>query len=264
MDLMRWVRAEIPSALLALQFLTRLPLDGLFARADVTYSDAAMKRSPGWYPAVGLVVGALGAVVFLVAAALLPQPLAALIAVAAMILITGALHEDGFADLCDGLGGGRGDKARALDIMRDSRIGTYGAVGLGLMLALRVTALALMPLWAVPFALIAGGVLSRASMVRAMAGADYARATGAGSAVAGDMADTVLQTALLSAAIVAVLCWPFLGFWAGIGGILGLCAAHVALRRLYEPRLGGYTGDCLGAVQISGEVGFLLGLMAGI
>ncbi len=259
MDLNRRFAAEAPSFLLALQFLTRLPWP-----SEIAYSDAAMKRSPGWYPAVGLGIGTLSAVVFGVCALVLPQAVAALIAVSGALLITGALHEDGFADLCDGLGGGRGNRERALEIMRDSRIGAFGAIGLGVALALRVTALAVMPIWAVPFALIAGGAVSRASMTRAMVGADYVRAQGAGSAVAGDMADAVLQRALITGAIAALVCWPFLGFWAGIGGALGLTAAHVVLRRVYEPRLGGYTGDCLGAVQITGEIGFLVGLLAGM
>jgi adenosylcobinamide-GDP ribazoletransferase len=190
--------------------------------------------------------------------------MAALLAAAALALATGALHEDGLADLCDGIGGARGDRARALDIMRDSRIGAYGALGLGLVLALRVMALALMPLGAVPFALVAGAVLSRASMVRAMAGADYARPSGAGGAVAGEMADAVLQRALLTGAVVAVIVWPFLGFMAGVLGALALAGAHLALRRLYETRLGGWTGDCLGAVQVTGEAALLVGLLAGM
>ena len=259
MDLKKGLAGEGPSFLMALQFLTRLP-----NLVDIDHSDAAMKRSVGWYPAVGALVGALVAVVFVAAALVLPQSMAALIAVAAGLLVTGALHEDGFADLCDGLGGARGDRARALDIMRDSRIGAYGALGLGMALALRVTALALMPVAAVPFALIAGGVLSRASMTRAMAAADYVRAQGAGSVVSGEMSDAVLQRALITGAIAALLCWPFLGFLAGVLGAIGLVAAHICLRRIYEPPLGGYTGDCLGAVQLTSEIGLLIGLLAGM
>lgn len=248
-----------PGLVLALQFLTRLPVS-----SEAEYSEAAMRQSPGWYPAVGVVVGGLSALVFALAALVLPQAMAALLAVGAGLLVTGALHEDGLADLCDGLGGGRGDRARALEIMRDSRIGAYGAIGLVMALALRVTALALLPLWVVPPALIAGAVLSRASMARALAGADYARAKGAASAVAGEMPDAVLQRALITGALAALLAWPFLGFLGGLLGLAGLAAAHLAIRRLYEPRLGGYTGDCLGAVQIASEIGFLVGLLAGL
>lgn len=248
-----------PGLVLALQFLTRLPVS-----SEAEYSEAAMRQSPGWYPAVGVVVGGLSALVFALSALVLPQAMAALLAVGAGLLVTGALHEDGLADLCDGLGGGRGDRARALEIMRDSRIGAYGAIGLVMALALRVTALALLPLWVVPPALIAGAVLSRASMARALAGADYARAKGAASAVAGEMPDAVLQRALITGALAALLAWPFLGFLGGLLGLAGLAAAHLAIRRLYEPRLGGYTGDCLGAVQIASEIGFLVGLLAGL
>ena len=258
MDLRRWLAEEAPDFVLALQFLTRLRLP------EVAFSEAAAKRSVGFYPGVGLLVGAVTAGVFCLAALVVPQVMAVLIAVALGLVLTGALHEDGLADLCDGLGGGRGDPARALEIMRDSRIGAYGAIGLGMALALRVTALAVMPVWAVTAALMVGAVVSRASMVRAMSGADYVRAQGAGSALAGAMAEPVLQRALITAAVVAVLGWPVLGFWAGICGALGLAAAHLGLRRIYEPRLGGYTGDCLGAVQIVSEVGFVVGLLVGM
>lgn len=248
-----------PGFLLALQFLTRLPVS-----PEAAYSDSAMRQSPGWYPAVGAIVGVLSALVFVGSALVLPQAMAALLAVGAGLLVTGALHEDGLADLCDGLGGARGERARALEIMRDSRIGAFGAIGLALALALRVTALALLPLWVVPPALIAGAVLSRASMVRALAGADYARAEGAASSLAGEMPDAVLQRALITGALVALLAWPLLGLPGGLLGLAGLALAHLAIRRLYEPRLGGYTGDCLGAVQIVSEIGFLVGLLAGL
>ena len=258
MDLRRWLAQDAPDFALAIQFLTRLPVP------EVEFSEAAAKRSVGWYPLVGLLVGAVTAGVFCLAALVVPQVMAALIAAAAGLMLTGALHEDGLADLCDGLGGSRGDPARALAIMRDSAIGAYGALGLGMALALRITALATLPVWAVPVALIVGATVSRASMVRAMSGADYVRPQGAGSAVAGAMAEAVLQRALITAVAVAVLGWPLLGFWAGICGAMGVAAAHLGLRRIYESRLGGYTGDCLGAVQIVSEVGFVVGLMVGI
>ncbi len=258
MDLRKALAPDASGFLLALQFLTRLPVP-----AEIDYSDAAMKRSPGWYPAVGLVIGTITAVVFLGTVLVLPQAVAALVAVSVGLGVTGALHEDGFADLCDGLGGARGDRARALEIMRDSRIGAFGAIGLGMALALRVTTLALLPLAMVPFALIAGAALSRASMTRALQGAAYVRAQGAGSAVAGAMEAEVLERALITAALVWLASWPFLGLVPGLTAALGLALGHVAIRRLYEPRLGGYTGDCLGSVQIVSEAGFLLGLLAG-
>lgn len=258
MDMKSPMVAPLTSFFLALQFLTRLPVPG-----DLDYSAKAMRQSPGWYPAVGLVVGSAAAAVFWLAALVLPQAVAVLLAVGAGLMLTGALHEDGFADLCDGLGGGRGDRVRTLEIMRDSRIGAFGAMGLFMVLALRLSCLALLPVGLAGVALILGAVLSRGSMVRAMAGAEYARSQGAGSAVAGDMAPEVLQRALLTAIGAAALALPFVGLWPLICGLAGLALAHLALRRLYEPRLGGYTGDCLGAVQVTSEIGFLLGLLAG-
>ena len=121
MDLGGFFNREIPAFKLALQFLTRLPVTAAF-------SDAAMRQSPRWYPAVGLVVGAVAGLVFVLGNLLLTAQLAVFLAVAAAVIVTGALHEDGFADACDGLGGVR-PKERVLEIMRDSRIGAYGDIG---------------------------------------------------------------------------------------------------------------------------------------
>ncbi|MBC7737404.1 MAG: adenosylcobinamide-GDP ribazoletransferase, partial [Candidatus Saccharibacteria bacterium] len=135
MDLRRYVHAELPPFLLALQFLTRLHLP-----FEVAFTPQAQAASPRWYALVGVVIGGVMAVLVWGALALWPPVVAVLVAMAGQLLVTGALHEDGFADACDGLGGVR-PRARVLEIMRDSRIGTYGVLGLGLMLAGRVAVL---------------------------------------------------------------------------------------------------------------------------
>jgi adenosylcobinamide-GDP ribazoletransferase len=137
MDLGGFFNREIPAFKLALQFLTRLPVTAAF-------SDAAMRQSPRWYPAVGLVVGAVAGLVFVLGNLLLTAQLAVFLAVAAAVIVTGALHEDGFADACDGLGGVR-PKERVLEIMRDSRIGAYGVIGLIFMIGTKGLALSAMP-----------------------------------------------------------------------------------------------------------------------
>lgn len=235
---------------LALQFLTRLPLP------DV-YAPARMAALPRWFPAAGALIGGLAALVWLAAAAAFPPALAALLSTAFGLLLTGCFHEDGFADACDGLGGGA-TRERALEIMRDSRLGTYGAAGLGMMLAVKVAALAALAPGLVPFALVAGHAASRASAVLALATSAYVRDHGTGKPVAEGLSPGGLAFALACGAAPLALLPPA----GALAGALGLAAGHLAMRRAYERKLGGYTGDCLGAVQQVSEAGFLLGLLA--
>jgi adenosylcobinamide-GDP ribazoletransferase len=255
MDLSRLLRAERPAFRAALAFLTRLPLPA------TDWTPEAEAASPRWYPGAGLVVGAVCALVWCGAVLVWPPVVAALAAVAAGLVVTGGLHEDGFADACDGLGGNR-PRDRVLEIMRDSRIGAYGVLGLGLMLGARVAVLSSLPAGAVPFVLVAGHAASRASMLWVMASSSYARTEGAASRVAGVMDQRGMAIGLGTAGL-ALLPLPFvLPLGAVALGLAGLVAGHFAMRQRYEARLGGYTGDCLGSVQQCSELGFLLGLLA--
>lgn len=253
MDVVGFLAREIPALRLALQFLTRLNI-------AATYSPEAMRASPRWYPAVGIVVGGIGAVVYALAYWLFSPLLAVLLAVSSGIVVTGALHEDGFADACDGLGGVR-PKERVLEIMRDSRIGTYGVLGLLLIVGCRVAALMAMPGDVVGLVLIAGHATSRAAMLWVMSSSDYVRGSGAGSAVAGGIDRQALIVALSTTGLALLPLVLVVPLAATITGIAGLVLGHLAMRRWYEPRLGGYTGDCLGAVQQCSELGFYLGLL---
>ena len=253
MDLVGFFNREIPAFRLALQFLTRLPVAAPF-------SAEAMRQSPRWYPAVGIVVGALAGRVFVLGDWVLTPQLAVFLAVATAVIVTGALHEDGFADACDGLGGVR-PKERVLEIMRDSRIGAYGVLGLIFMIGTKGLALSSMPATDVFFVLIAGHTASRAAMVWVMASSDYVREKGAGSAVAGGIDRTALVVALITTALALLPLVFCVRLDAILCGLCGLVLAQFLMRRWYEPRLGGYTGDCLGAVQQCSEVGFYLGLL---
>ena len=250
------MRDEAAVLALAVQFLTRLPVG-----SAATYSAPRMAASPAWYPFVGMLVGLLAAGAYLAALTVWTQPVAILLALAAALLVTGALHEDGLADLCDGLGGGR-DRAQALEIMRDSRIGTFGVLGLGLGLAVRVAALLALPALAVPVALIAGHGASRASMLAALAGGRYARSDGRAAPVSGGIGPARAAFGYLTgvaALAIAALAFPPVAIACAA---LGLVLANVLTRRVYGRRLGGYTGDCLGAVQQTGEIAVYLGLAA--
>lgn len=246
--------AEEGAALaLALGFLTRLPV------GRAAHSPARMRASTVWLPLAGMIVGAFSAGVFLLAAQVLPPVVALLLATAATLLLTGALHEDGLADTADGLGART--RERALEIMRDSRIGAYGVLALGIVLALRIAALAALPVGVAAVVLVAAGGASRASAVLVVATSRYARPEGAGGFTVRPPGPRRLIVAMLPAlAGLALVAWA--AGWAAAGGaVLGLAAGHGS-RVLWERRLGGYTGDTLGATQQLSEVGMVLGVLA--
>ena len=256
MDLKAWLRAETAPFLLALQFLTRLPLP-----VEVAFTPQAQAASPRWYAGVGVVVGLITACLYWGTAMVYPPVVAVLVAIAGQLLVTGGLHEDGFADACDGLGGVR-PRARVLEIMRDSRIGTYGVLGLGLMLSGRVALLSAMPLHAVPFVMIAAHAASRASMLWVMASSTYVRDEGAATGVAEQLDQRAVMTCVVTAGLAMLPLLFVLPAMVLLLGMAGLAAGHYAMRRRFEARLGGYTGDCLGAVQQCSEIGFYLGVLA--
>ncbi|HEY8606248.1 MAG TPA: adenosylcobinamide-GDP ribazoletransferase [Noviherbaspirillum sp.] len=243
---------------IALQFFTRLPVPRW-----VGFQPEWLHQASRWFPAIGLVVGGASALVYLLAALVWPQPVAILLAVIAGIYLTGAFHEDGFADTCDGLGGGTTPQ-RVLEIMVDSRIGTYGAVGIGLLLALRCTSLALLPAQSVAVALLLAHPLSRLASVTLIWRLDYVKAEGKAKPLAQKMshreflfaAASVLLPALLLAGTGRIA-------WAGLGaGAAAAAGGAWWLARKCVRRIGGYTGDCLGAVQQLSEVLFYLALLA--
>lgn len=232
---------HVREAALALGFLTRLPLG---RRLDPLPSLAA---SVWAFPLAGLAAAAPAALILW----LVPGVLGALLAVAAMIWLTGALHEDGLADFADGMGGR--DAARRLEIMRDSRIGSYGALTLVLVTALRVAALALNP--AAAGALLAGAAASRAGMGVLMRMAP-ARAGGLGAG-AGRPGWSALGVGCAAAGIFAVLA---LGWWQAAVALAALAVAQTVIAVQARARLGGQTGDVLGAAQQAGEVAALVAL----
>jgi adenosylcobinamide-GDP ribazoletransferase len=239
---------------IATVFLTRLPVRvaGRLAMRDLA-------GAVHLFPLVGALVGLLGAAAFALGQALgLPPFPCAILAVAATALATGALHEDGLADTADGLGAGA-DRARALEIMRDSRIGSFGAVALVLTLLARISALAAMggqPAL-VAGALVAAGAASRATMPAVMYLQPSARASGL-AAEAGKPDPARVAAAVASALAAAFLLLPPAAAAAATLGAVAVSAlAAAALGR----RLGGCTGDTLGAVQQLAEVAFLLGVV---
>ena len=246
---------EAATALVAAQFLTRLPVPmGLF-------TPARMAAAPRWFPAVGLLIGSLCGLVFAAAVPVFPPLLAALLAIAAGILITGALHEDGLADTLDGLGGG-GTAERALAIMRDSRIGTHGALALFLPPGAKLLPLGAVRAGAPPAVLGGGHAPSRASLVAAMATSRYLRPEGAGAGMAAGIGGRHLGLALATGGLAILALLAVLPPLAALGALAGLALGHLLMRRSFERRLSGHTGDCLGAVQQTSELGLYLGVLA--
>ncbi|MFO1142168.1 MAG: adenosylcobinamide-GDP ribazoletransferase [Amaricoccus sp.] len=249
------LREEAAALALAWLFLTRVPL-----HRPVAATPSRLAASLGYFPAVGAVIGAIGAAVLLAAGTALPAVPAVVLSIAATCLLTGALHEDGLADTCDGLGAA--GRQRALAIMRDSRIGSYGALGLGLTLALKVSALAGLAPGTAGAALVAGHSVSRLSAVALIATGSYARAAGTAGFTAAGVRARGLALAGATGAVLLLAILPFAGAGAVLTGALGLATGHGLARALFERRLGGYTGDCLGATQQLSEAGFYLGMLA--
>ena len=249
---------ELATARLAVQLLTRWP-----APSPDLFSPARLAAAKRYFPLVGALIGGFAAGVFWLAHLALPVTLAVVLATAASLLATGALHEDGFADTCDGIGGG-GTRERALEIMRDSRLGTYGAAGLGLLLAAKVLALASAPSGLIPWLLIAAHAASRASAVVVIATSAYVRDRGIATPLTEAARSDGLALALATGT--AAACLPLAATTPAVvlAGLAGLAAGHLAMRIAYERKLGGYTGDCLGGVQQTSEVGWYLGVAAAL
>lgn len=244
------LRREWQIFLLAVGFLTRLPVP-----PDPDFSADKLNAASRYFPAVGLVVGGIGWLVYALAAALFHQPvLAVLLSVSATALVTGAFHEDGFADSCDGLGGGQ-QRDDVLRIMRDSRLGTFGAVGLLLLVLLKVHALtavaanAVAATASVGAALMWGHVVSRWLAVSFLIDQPYIGGDGKSKPMASAM--SLKYWTLAGVAAAPLLLYPPGGWWL-------LLPALVAWRLLWAAylrrRLGGYSGDTLGAAQQVAEV----------
>jgi adenosylcobinamide-GDP ribazoletransferase len=228
----------------ALQFLTRLPVP------QIPVVDGDLRRATSAFPLVGAIVGAVGVAAFAATAPLLGPAVAAVVAVAATVAVTGAFHEDGLADTFDGVWGGW-EPTRRIEIMRDSRIGTYGAAALILSLGARVALLAQLDPGAAARAILVGHVVSRAGILVQIRWLSPVADRGTGAQVAEPIGGVGLGAAAVTTAVV---CGVGLGAFAAVP--LAAALAGVAmLRRMARRKLGGLTGDVLGATQ---QVGLLL------
>lgn len=243
---------------IAVQFFTRLPIPRW-----VGFEHEWLHHASRYFPLVGLVVGAIAAAVYAAAATVFPAPVAAVLSTVATIYATGAFHEDGFADTCDGLGGGM-TRERVLEIMKDSRVGAYGAIGIVCMLGVKCTALAMLPPAGAIGALLLAHPLSRLAATSLIWRMEYARAEGKAKPLAERMTTPEFGIACASVAIAASVLLAL-----GAVELPAVLAAFGAsavvtwwLARKFARRIGGYSGDCLGAVQQLAEAVIYLAVLA--
>jgi adenosylcobinamide-GDP ribazoletransferase len=244
--------------LMALQFLTRVPVH------LAVFDPAELNHSARYFPVIGALLGCAGALVFAAAALMWPLPIAVLLSMAATVWLTGSFHEDGLADTCDGLGGAV-SRERALEIMKDSRIGSYGAIALVLMLGLKAALLNTQgSIVRTACAMVVAHAVSRAApvvllaLLRYAGDAEHAKAKPMAQQV---QATDVVIALLLAAAAAALLAAP-LGIAHTLAALGAAALATAVMRRWLRRRLGGYTGDTLGATQQGTEAAVLLALAA--
>ncbi|MFR9602662.1 MAG: adenosylcobinamide-GDP ribazoletransferase [Rikenellaceae bacterium] len=237
----------------AILYYSRIPIP-----FRVHFSDKIMSRALKYLPLVGLMVGAVGWATLWASSLFLPQNVATVVAICAMVLTTGALHEDGFADFCDGFGGGY-TKESTLRIMKDSHIGCYGVIGLILVFLLRYTLLGALEMGheAAAVMILAQGA-SRFAPVVMVRTSTYARSENSKTpqSALGISMWGVVTAMVIALAPLAILGWPFALSY------IGVMAVVFALFRGYiHSRIKGFTGDTLGALQIIGEIIFYVTFM---
>lgn len=244
--------------LTAVQFLTRVPVPTL-----KRFQPDWTARSARYFPLVGGLVGLMSGVVLAGASEVWTGVLPALLATVAGVLITGAFHEDGLADTADGLGGGQ-TRARRLEIMKDSRLGTFGVLALGFALALKVAALSQMPVWPAILALVAAHAGGRGVAVLTMRLLPYA----------GDREETKVKpvvdgvtrgetVAALIIALVAMIPAVLQAPTATVAALVLGAVFAAGMARLAKRLIGGWVGDTLGATEQVFEIAFLV-VFAGV
>lgn len=259
------LRNEWRNFLLAVGFFTRIPVPSF-----TDFHEDNLNAAARYFPLVGIVVGMVGAGMYLAAVRYFPGNIAILLSMATTIYVTGAFHEDGLADSVDGLGGGW-NREQILTIMQDSRLGTYGAAALFFILFTKYQLLNALSDYFLAFILVLGHALSRLSAVYVMASLSYAKPAGKAKPLATKVSVSDLAIATTLACLpVPFLYWNFSPFifdakdWLllGLYCVVPMAVTWIWWRNKIKHWLGGYTGDCLGAMQQLTELAFYFGLLA--
>ena len=245
-----YIGTEIKLFFTALMFYTRIPVP-----KNIDHSPEYLNRSTKYFPVIGWIVGGVAGGVFYLSYMILPKPVSVILSMISGILITGAFHEDGFADFCDGFGGGW-TKEKILEIMKDSRIGTYGTAGLVLILLLKFALLDAIDIYVLPLVLIAAHSLSRFIAASFVYTHEYARDDEKSKIK--PIAKKISLFDLIIAGIFGILPLIFLQNVFYFLIIVPVLITKYFLGRYFNKWLSGYTGDCLGAAQQITEIIFYL------
>ncbi len=247
-----WLRLKLEWRywLLALGFFTRIPVPAM-----ANFQESDLNHAVKYFTLVGWLVGSVVAMVYGLAVHYLPSNIAVLLSMIASLYLTGCFHEDGLADAADGLGGGW-DKEQVLRIMQDSRIGSYGAAALVMALLAKYALLSALSMTYLPWVLIAGHSLSRYTALCLIFRQSYVRGEGKAKPLASNITSAEFAFASIPG-LLPMLLLP-IKLWASMLLVLGV---YIWFSRLLQRRIGGYTGDCLGAMQQLTEVTFYLALL---
>jgi len=236
--------------LTAIQFYTRIPVP-----RSHQYSSKNLNKATRYFPFIGWLVGGVGALLFWLSNQVLTIELSILISLVGMIMLTGAFHEDAISDFCDGFGGGY-SKEQILKIMKDSRIGTYGAIGLIVLLLSKFLLLKEIGTFDIPIILIVAHALSRLNPVLLIFTATYVRDDDYGKAKpVGQKNNTItlILAILFGLMPLALIDWEIIPIL-----LVSQLLLFLYFRYYVRKKVGGYTGDILGALQQLSEVCFYL------
>lgn len=238
------MKTQLKLFLTALMFYTRIPVP-----KGIDHSGDAQNKSTRYFPLIGWIVGGFAALVYWLSCFIFPDSISIILSMIASVIITGAFHEDGFADVCDGFGGGYTVEQK-LSIMKDSRVGAYGLLGLIFLISLKYFLLFEQTLNLIPI-LISVHALSRLAPIILIYRLDYVREDALSKIK--PIGKKLKFWELMIAIIIAVLPLLLLGFW-GLILIVPLLIIQWLSAWFFKRHLGGYTGDCLGAAQQISEI----------
>lgn len=228
----------------SVMFLTRIPLH------PTEFKEEYLNESARYFPLAGMLIGFLSGSLYYGASFFFSTSVSVILSMCFSVLITGAFHEDGFTDFCDGFGGGYGEREKILHIMKDSRIGAFGTVGISLLLILKWQILSELPKERIFLSLVSAHSVSRALLLYFLFTDIYAAENGKSKPMAGKISGAGLFFGTLVSAV------PLFFYY---NKKIFLCIVPLVIFKfLYsaylKKRLGGYTGDCLGAAQQMTEV----------
>lgn len=244
------LKRELQIFLTALMFYTRIPVP-----KNIDHNPELLNKATGYFPFVGWIVGGIAVLSFYIANELFNHSIAVVISFIVSILTTGAFHEDGFADMCDGFGGGW-TKEKILDIMKDSRMGAYGTIGLICLFLLKFSVLNSVNYPSILILIFTGHVFSRLCPIIMVSTSNYVRENE--DAKAKPLAKSITKNEIWKAVIFGVLPLALFNRPALLLSVLLPVLSTLYLRRYFIKWIGGYTGDCLGAIQQVAELCFYL------